>query len=202
MQRIPDQPFLGKDGVRRGWVDVQTHIGRLLGTRFPYVDEDIREEAIASAMLRLLTYWQYLASSSTEDGLTFGHALHYGTRYARTMMHEEIAHRSSRVTGYFHGVSEHAFGDTDDIDVSMDYVVDPDDPFDEVIGGLDETERVRRMLLTLPPEELEDYMRNLLTPLTEREQAQKEGVTQQSIHERREVRKKRATKLARSYGLV
>lgn len=204
MQRIPSRPFIDNKGVAQGWSNVQEVIELHLRRRFPGVDYDIREDAIATAMLRLLTYWQFLASSKSKediDKLTFVLAIIYGERFAVTSIFSELSRRKSEVAGYFNGGVDNE-DDVDDSSAREFDIVSTESSLDELVEDDDYVERTRKMLLALPSAELEDYMRNLLTPLTEREQAQKEGVTQQSIHERREVRKKRATKLARSYGLV
>lgn len=194
-------PFVARDGRRHGWLDVQTHVQRILRTKFPRVEREILADATQEALLDLLGYWQFLPSASQEAGLSFHYALLRGSHTAATKVFAMVGQRRAEVpTAFGGGLSE------DDDEESWDafefLLVDPDPTPDEVLEECDLTERARRMLAEMPADELEDAFNNLLRNETEREQAAREGVSQQSIHERRGVRRRRVREGARKYGLV
>lgn len=196
MQQIPEAPLVDKNGDLRSWTEVQSYVSRFVNVSYPRVDEDIREESVATAIVQLLTYWQYLASSSTEGELTFGYALLYGTHKAKEWIRTELQRRNREVVGFFNG----GVADEDDgreFDIPVDGPSVEDEVLERELHG-----QARELLAALPPEELEDFFHNLLTPLTEREQAEKEGVGRNAIHERRVVRRNKARRLAIERGIL
>lgn len=199
---IPEMPFVARDGRRHGWLDVQTHIQRILRAKFPRVEREIRADASQEALLDLMGYWQFLPSSHKETGLDFHYALLRGSHFAATKVFAMVGQRRMEVPMAFDG--HDAYHEEDDV-IEMDVAhrrVDDDPTADEVIEEIDLTERARRMLAEMSPTELEDAFNNLLSGETEREQAEREGVNRNAIHERRGVRRRRIREGARKYGLV
>lgn len=208
LQRIPEQPFTDRAGRPKSWADLQNTIHSLLVNRFPDVQHfspEVIEDALGNAMMRLMEYWQFLDSSHRGDELNFNYAQLYGTRLAKTLIAGEMAQR--RFT-----LPWSSFGDdqqprdgrpTDETawEVLERLAFSPYLTPEEIAINNDEIERSRHVLEDLSPEQLHDWFKNLLTEESEREQAATEGVTQQSIHERRVVRRRHAQRLARNYGL-
>ena len=192
--------FVARDGRRHGWLDVESHIKRILRTKFPRVEREILADASQEALLDLMGYWQFLPSAGQGAGLDFHYALLRGVHTAATKVFAQVGQRRMEVptafgTGYADDESE------EDWDAFEFTLVDPDPTPDEVLDDGDLIERARRMLSDLDPEELADWFNNLLTPETEREQSDREGRAPSTIHERRTVRAKRVREGARKYGL-
>lgn len=191
-------PFVASDGTRHDWLTVQSHITRILRRRFRSVDDEILADATQEALLDLMGYWQFLDSSSQAEGLRLSYALMRGCRFGASKVFAMVNQRRSEQPFPFRDGES----DEDPFDAFEYALVDPDPTPEEVLEESDLTERARRMLDGLDRAELADWFNNLLTPETEREQAEREGVARNAIHERRSLRRTRAREGARKYGLV
>lgn len=190
-------PFVASDGTRRDWLAVQTHITRILRRRFPGVDNEILADATQEALLDLMGYWQFLDSSSQANGLLLSYALMRGCRFGASKVFAMVNQRRMESPLPF----KNGEADEDPFDAFEYMLVDHDPTPDEVLEDADLLERARRMLAEMPAAELSDWFNNLLTPETEREQAEREGVNHNAIHARRVLRRTRAREGARKYGL-
>lgn len=201
MQQVPEAPFRDRKGQSYTWLDVQRILYARLRKRYAATVSDvILEDVAADVIVDLITYWQQRDSSSRDGFLVLEFAIFRGVRQARDYVHAYVRTNQREVLA---GYTDLSAGDADEDWESQGFtVIDPDPTGDEVVEELDYTNRARRMLSELSDEDLKDWATNLLTSDSERAQAEREGVTQQSIHDRRTVRRTRARRLATKYGLV
>lgn len=196
--------FLCSPFGERTWLDVRKAVARKLGRRFPRVSGEVLDDALGDVVVDLIAYWQGLASSVSEDtDRNFYFAVKRGVWRGTTVLIERFRLGSIEVLHHLPAELDGGCDDTDESPASwQSSFVDPDPTPDEVVEELDAAERARRVLEELDSVELEDWFRSLLSGESERDAAKRLGISRSAYRDRRDVRLRRARRLAVKHGLL
>lgn len=206
--RVPDV----FDAEGHTWVDVQRRLMGRLMRRFPRVDACVREDAVSFAMVDLISYWQDLASSTDADTgkLTFNFAVQRGVWKAIEFVLAELRRTDSEAWMNDYSLRDPRYGGLDHIDgddfeeaqaALESQFPDPSPGPEELVIEADEEQRVRELLATMSAEELAECF-VLFEEGSQRELAEKLGVSQSTAYRRQRDAKVKVKDRARKFGFV
>lgn len=181
-------------------------MSRIVREKFPISDYDALEDVLGDVLLDLLGYWSGLDSSRQENGyFSFRFAIQRGCWMGKRKMWEAQRYNAKHTRISF---SDDADWDEDEngepsrfTDVYRD-LIDEDPTPESVVEELDDAQRAHAVLAGFTPSELEDYFDTILTDESQSAVADRLGVSQSAISQRRSVRARRLKDSAVKFGLV